>query len=162
MNIQSATIQAFVNVLNAAALTTIPSSQIYREVENTLNNVVSDPVPDIRKLPCVIISSDDPKEIFAYSGQFISNVLVEVNCNADDFTSDQFDAMKEEVSNVFYDQTKAVGMPQDPNFIPRKLSSALDNFTSQFARITGTSTRVIDRRWIGAFMFQVASAQADL
>lgn len=162
MNLQSATIQAFVNVLIAANLTTIPAGQVYADQENTENNVVSDaPLPDKRKLPCVIVSSDAPRELVAFTGQYMSRVSVAVHCNADDYTGDQFDAMQEEVSNVFVDQTVAQGTPIDRNYLPQLLSAALDNFTSQYARLISQDSDVKDRRWIATFDVDVCSAQAD-
>ncbi len=148
-------------MLLASNLTTIPATQIYKDVENKTETVQSDQIINTRVLPCIIVLCDDPREIVPYTLQFMAHISVEIHCSADDKTDAEFDAMSEEVSNAFFDQTQPVGTPIDPLFLPNLLTSALENFTSQYARLTGQSSRVVDRRWVSSFIFELASCQAD-
>ncbi len=165
MNIENATIEAFVNVLKEQSelgnLTLIPIAQIYKENENAVGSESEDGTTSKRLLPCIIVVCDDPKEVVAYTGQYMSHPVVEVHCSADQKTDAQFDAILEQVSNCFFDQTQTPNTPVDPNFLPQLLTNALTNFTSQYARMIGQSQKTQDRRWVGTFNFEVCSAQSD-
>lgn len=153
MNIQKANVEALANLLTAAALTTIPALNIYRDFENAVGSTDEDQTTSVRALPCVIVSCDDPKENIPYTLQFMSHPTIEVQASADDATDTEFSAMVKEVGSALF-ASETLSLSQ-------RLSAALSPFYSQYARIVSQSTGRQDRRWIARIQLEMLSCQAD-
>jgi hypothetical protein len=149
MNITQQAQKAYCAFLKTLTLDSVPSSQIYRGIENSTKSESEDE-PERRLLPCVIVECKRASESLQDSGNWTASVRIMCRSNADDTTEDEHHEFASEIfSNVFYADSKT-----DLN--------SQDDFTVLQVRAQEQGYDLEDRSWVSYMEMAVECCASDL